>query len=118
MVRITTTQADAEKNSRVASELRRMGASLCPHGRRRQQISEAADGLNDVDIELLADAPDEDLDGVGVAVEVLVVEMLDQFGARHYASRMMHEIGEQPVFMRGHLHRIAADTDLAGAGVE
>src|SRR5665213_569597 len=55
-------------------------------GRRwRQQIAEPADGLDDVDVELLADAPDEHLDGVGVTIEILVIEMLDQLGARHHA---------------------------------
>src|SRR3569623_2321853 len=61
--------------------------------RRGQEIAEAADGLDDVDVELLADAADEDLNGVGVAVEILVVEMLDELGARHHAPRMMHQVG-------------------------
>src|ERR1700747_1173076 len=118
MVRITTTQADAEKNSRVASELRRMPASLCTGGGWRQQISKAADGLDDVHVELLADAANEDLDGVGVAVEVLVVEMRDQLGPRHHAAGMVHQILQQAVFMRGHLDRIAGDRDAVGASVE
>ena len=71
-----------------------------------------------IDTELLADAADEDLDGVGVAVEILVVEMLDQLGARHHAAGMVHQIGQQPVFVRGELDRIAVDRDPAGAGVE
>ena len=83
-----------------------------------EQIAEAAHGLDHVDAELLADAADEDLDRVGVAVEILVVEMLDQFGARHHAAGVVHQIGEQPVFVRGELDRIAVDGDAAGAGVE
>ena len=86
--------------------------------RRRQQIAEPAHGLDDVDVELLADAADEHLDGVGVAVEILVVEMLDQFGARHHAPGVVHEIGQQPVFVRGHLDRVAGHADPAGAGVQ
>jgi len=50
-----------------------------------QQITEAANGLNDLDAELLADTADKHLDGIGIAVEVLVVEMLDKFGTRHHA---------------------------------
>src|SRR6202035_5109556 len=72
-------------------------------GRRGQEIAQSAHGLDDVDVEFLADAADEHLDGVGVAVEVLVVEMLDQFGARDHAAGVMHQIGQQPVLMRGHL---------------
>ena len=97
-------------NRRSASELARIG--------RREQITEAAHGLDHVDAELLADAADEHLDGIEVAVEILVVEMLDQFGARHHAAGVMHQIGQQPVLVRGELDRIAVDGDAAGAGVE
>ena len=44
--------------------------------------------------------------------------MLDQFGARHHAPGVMHQIGEQPVFVAGELDRIAVDRDAAGARVE
>src|SRR6476660_7887034 len=60
---------------------------------RRQQIAEPPHGLDDIDVQLLADASDEYFDGVGVAVEVLIVEMLDQFGARHHAPGVVHQIG-------------------------
>src|SRR5947209_8986181 len=122
MARITTSQAVADRNSRLASELAAIGgvpagtgwrivgrhdptkgpvsgrpssprgikgrqqASAASRGRRGQQIAEPADGLDDVDVELLADAADEHLDRVGVAVKVLVVEMLDEFGAGHDAA--------------------------------
>src|SRR5579871_4915309 len=103
MVRITTTQEDAEKKSRTASELRRMPRSLCARGGWRQQISETAHGLDDVDVELLADTSHEHLDGVGVAVKILVVEMLDELGARHHAAGVVHQILQQAIFVRGHL---------------
>src|SRR5436190_20565759 len=79
--------------------------------RRRQEIAEPAHGLDDVDLELLANAPDEHLDGVGVAVEILVVEMLDELGARHHAADVMHQVFEQIVLVRGQLDRVAADAD-------
>src|SRR4051794_13648951 len=85
---------------------------------RRQQIAEPAHGLDDVDAELLADPADEHLDGVAVAVEILVVEMLDEFGARDDAAGMVHQVGEQPVFVTGKLDRIAVDSDAAGASVK
>src|SRR6266436_3196645 len=109
--RITTVHAVAYKNRRSASELARIGW-------RRQQITEAAHGLDDLDAELLADTADKHLDGIGIAVEVLVVKMLDKFGARHDAPRMVHQVGQQPVLMRGELDRRASHRDPPGATVE
>src|SRR5690242_546088 len=117
MARITTSHAVADRNSRLASELAGIGMipearggmasavmtrpralsgrssspdASSPLWRRGQEIAETADSLDDVDIELLADAADKDLNRIGVAVKVLVVEMLDQLGARHDATRMVH----------------------------
>src|SRR5712691_1386803 len=109
--RITTVQVVAEKNSRRASELSRIA-------RRREQIAEPAHGLDDVDAELLADAADENFDGVGIAVEILIVEMLDQLAARYHAAAVMHEIGEQAVFVRRELDRVAVHGHAPGAGIE
>ncbi|GCC46815.1 hypothetical protein chiPu_0030797, partial [Chiloscyllium punctatum] len=86
--------------------------------RRRQHVAEAANRLDDIDFQLLADAADEHLDGVGVAVEVLVVEMLDQLGARNHPPGVVHQIVEQIVFVRGQLDRVAVDGHALGAGVE
>ena len=44
--------------------------------------------------------------------------MLDQFGARDHAPGVMHQIGEQPVFVAGELDRIAVDRDAPGARIE
>src|ERR1700722_18724908 len=109
-MRITTVRPVAQRNRRNASELARIG--------RGEQIAETAHRLNHVDAELFADAPDKHLDGVGVAVEILVVKMLDQFGARHDPPGMVHQIRQQPVFVRRQLDRIAVDGDAPGAGVE
>src|SRR5215813_4646123 len=107
---ITIVQVAAEKNSRSASELARIG--------QREQIAQAAYRLDHVDAELLADAADEDLDGVGVTIEVLIVEVLNELRARHHAAGMMHQIGQQAVFVRGELDRVAVDRHTPGAGVE
>src|SRR3954463_14899533 len=87
-------------------------------GWRSQQIAEPAHRLNAVDAELLADAADEHFDGVGVAVEVLVVEVFDQVGARDYTTGVIHQIREQTVSVTGKLDRIAVDRDAPGAGIE
>src|ERR1700722_13809590 len=109
-MRITTVQAVAHRNRRSASELARIG--------RRQQITETAYGLDHIDAEFFADAPDEHFDGVGIAVEILVVEMLDKLGAGDDTAGVMHQVGQQPVFVRGEFYRIAVDGDAAGAGIE
>src|SRR5258708_29607422 len=108
--RMTTVHAVADKNRRSASELARIG-------RGRQQITEAAHGLDDLDAELLADTADKHLDGIGIAVEVLVVKMLDKFRARHHAARMVHQVGQQPVLVRGELAGRASHRDPPGAAV-
>src|SRR4029079_6376394 len=84
---------------------------------RSQQIAEPAYGLNDIDAELFTTAPDEHSDGVRVAVEILIVQMLDQLGARNDPARVMHQIGEQAVFMAGELDRIAVARDAPGARI-
>src|SRR5690349_18415153 len=109
-MRMTTVQAVAHKNNRTASELARIG--------RRQQITEPPHRLDDIDPEFFGNAADEDLDRIGVAVEILVVEMLDQFGARDYPPGMMHQVRQQPVLVRCELHWIAVDGDSAGARIE
>src|SRR5580700_11554002 len=106
MMRMTTVQAVAHRNRRSASELARIG--------RREQITETAHRLDYVDAELFADAADEHFDGVGIAVEILVVEMLDKLGAGDDAAGVMHQVGQQPVFMRSELHRIAVDSNPPG----
>src|SRR5262245_51316150 len=109
--RITTVQVVAEKKRRSASELRRIA-------RRAQQVTKPANGLDDVDAELPANATDKHLDGVGVAIEVLIVKVLDQLAARDHSSAVVHEISKEPILVRGQLDRVAVDGDPAGAGIE
>src|SRR5580692_4984850 len=109
--RMTTVQVVADKNRRSASELRRIA-------RRCEEITQAAHRLNHVNAELLADAPYENFDRIGVAIEILVIEMLDQLAARDYAARMMHEVGKQAILMRRQFHWIAVNRHAPGAGIE
>ncbi len=44
--------------------------------------------------------------------------MFDELGARNDASHVVHQVGEQPVFVRGEPDRLAVDDDAAGLGVE
>src|ERR1700730_911437 len=109
--RMTTVQVVADKKRRSASELRRIA-------RRCEEITQAAHRLNHVNAELLADAPYENFDRIGVAIEILIVEMLDQFATRDYAARMMHEVGKQPVIRRRLLHWISVNRDAPRAGID
>src|SRR5271166_5189473 len=81
-------------------------------------IAEAARGLDDVDTELLAQPADEYLDRVRIAVEILLVEVLDNLAARDDPSRVMHQIGEEPVLVAGQSDAGAVDRDASGPRVE
>src|SRR5690242_14274572 len=83
---------------------RRNASDLSFIGSTAHAVAEAAYGLDHVGRNLLAQAADEHLDGVAVAIEVLLVEMLDQLRARYDAAAVMHEIGEQAVLVRRELH--------------
>src|SRR5262245_23128463 len=92
--RASRVQATAVANKRNASEL--VVIALL-----RQPVAETADGFDHVRRDLLAQPADEHLDGVGIAVEVLLVEVLDQLRARNYPLVVMHEVGEQAILVRG-----------------
>ena len=127
-------QASAEdRNSRVAIELLpKLFRKLWKRCQNRQfiyarrpfrrhgvdHVAQAAHGLHHIDAELLAQASDEDFDRVRIAIEILVVKMLDDLAARDDPPAMVHQIGEQPIFMRGQLYRLAVDRHAPGFGVE
>src|SRR6185503_13476991 len=89
----------ADRRSRRDSEFRRREMKLAI-ARGDDAVAEAAHRLDQLGRDLLAKAADEDLDGVGVAVEVLVVEMFDELGAGHHAVAVMKEIFEHAIFVR------------------
>src|SRR6202043_1590545 len=53
--------------------------------------------------------------GIRIAVEILVVKMLDKLGARNDPSLVVRKIGQKAIFKRGQLHRIAIERDPAPA---
>src|SRR4029079_13759904 len=113
--RMTTAQAVAERKRRSAREVARIPSTYI---RRHEQIFEDAHGLDDFDPQLFADTTDEHLDRIGVSIEILVVEMLAQLCTLEHAAGVMHQIGEQRVFMAGEFDRVAVDRYAACAGVE
>src|SRR3546814_17734039 len=48
---------------------------------------------------------DEHLDRVRIAVEILIVDMLDQLGTRYDLALVMEQIGQQFILLRRQLHR-------------
>src|SRR5215472_16658068 len=74
-----------------------------------QAIAKATHRLNQIGVQLPAQPSDEDLDCMRVAIEILVIKMLNQFGAGHYPAFVMSEIGKQAIFERGELDRVAVE---------
>src|SRR4051812_16837147 len=98
---------------------RRLPYSSGPGLRRLlEAVAKAADGGDDVSAEFLADSGHEHFDRVRIPVEVLVVDMLNELGSAHHLALVVHEVGEELVFLRGELHRLASLGHLAGARVE
>src|SRR5665647_732157 len=51
-----------------------------------EAVAKSTDRRNHVGAQLLANPGDEDLDRVRIAVEILIVDMLDQFGAADHLA--------------------------------
>ena len=83
----TRVHAAAEANSLKARD-------LSPIFGVREAVAQPPDCRDEIDGKFLAQASDEHLDRVRVAVEILFVEMLDEFGARDHALAMQHEVME------------------------
>src|SRR5438876_11870886 len=66
-----------------------------------EPVAEAAYGFDEADPELAAQPADEDLDGVRIALEALVVDVLGELGARDDLVLMVGEIFQHPEFLRG-----------------
>src|SRR5690606_17785964 len=68
-------------------------------------VAHSAHGFDHVDTNLLAQAPDKDLDSIGIPVEILIIEMFDQFGAGNDLAHMVHQIGKQAKLVGRELER-------------
>jgi hypothetical protein len=72
-----------------------------------QAVAKAANGRDHILPEFLSDAGHEHLDRVRVAIEILVVDMLDQLGPADDLALVVEQIGQELVFLRGQLDRFA-----------
>ncbi len=74
-----------------------------------EAVAAAAQGFDGmqrfVGIELAAQAPDEHLDDIAVALEVLVVQPLGELGLGDHVAGTQHHVFEDAVFERGELDR-------------
>src|SRR5690606_27282042 len=109
--RISIVETIAVANSRKASELSLIGLLGEP-------VTETADGLDQISRDFFTQPADEDLDRVAVAIEVLVIEMLDKLGARHHPLVVVHEVREQPVLVRRQLDRLTIARDAGRSRIE
>src|SRR3990167_795428 len=83
-----------------------------------EAVTEATDGRYHISAQLLANPGDEDLDRIRIAVEILIVDMLDQFGSADYFALVVHQVAQQLVFLRRQLDRLACAGDAAGTRIE
>src|SRR4051812_29171880 len=57
-----------------------------------EAVTKAADSGDDVGTQLLVDAGHENLDGIGIAVEILIVDMLDQLRPADHLALVVEEV--------------------------
>src|SRR5262249_55326295 len=82
------------------------GAGYAASGASRMlhPVAETADGRDGAGAELLPQTRDEDLDGVGVAVAVVRIDVIQELALRDHTSAMVHEIGKDAELVRGQMH--------------
>lgn len=97
----------------IAAWLRIVSRGRFPHA-----VAHSAHCFDEGRAEFAAETCDEDLDGVGIPVEILRVDVLSELGPRHDSSAMVHQIREHAELMAGQLHRGAADRHASGARVK
>lgn len=81
-------------------------------------VAEPADGFHAGRAELPAEAGNENFDSVGVAVEVLGVDVIDQFNAGDDAVAVVQQVREDAELETGELDRFAGEGDAGGADVK
>src|SRR5689334_8401573 len=98
-------------NRRKASELIRIAVQA-------HAVTESAHRLDNVRWDLLAKTPDEHFYRIGIAIEILIVQVFDEFRPRDDATVVMDEVGEQPVLVARQLDGLAVAGDARGFGVQ
>src|SRR5690606_28249781 len=101
---------------------KRRESVLAVVARDREAVAAPPHGLDRLErafrVELLAQAPDEDLEHVGIAVEVLLVDVLSQVGLRDHIAGVHHQVLEYFVLVAGQVDVPAMDADRLRCKVE
>src|SRR5258708_6058438 len=108
----TTVQTAAAAIRRAEREL-----SLCPIFGTRifKAIAKSTHRLNEISVQLPSQAPNEHFDGIRVAIEILIIQMLDQFGSGDNPALVVGQVGEQPILKRRHFDRVAVERHAIGS---
>ena len=61
--------------------------------RKGNAITEAAHRMNDIGWDFSAQAPNKNFDGIRIAIEILLIEMIDKLRARDHSRLMVHQVG-------------------------
>jgi hypothetical protein len=81
-------------------------------------IAQAAHRFDERGVEFAAETGDEYFDGVGIAIEILRVDVLGELGSRDNLAAAVHQIGEHAEFVAGQFHRGARQGNASGARVQ
>src|SRR5258707_5699143 len=110
----TTVQIVAAAMRRAEREL-----SLCPIFGTRifKAIAKSTHRLNEICVQLSSQPAHEHFDGIRVAIEILIIQMLDQLGTGDDPPLVVGKIGEQPILERRQFDGIAIERHAIRARV-
>ena len=86
----------ADEGARPRARARSRLARLALQG--DEAIAQPTHGLDPFGADLAPHAADEDFDGVGIPVEILIVEVLDQLGPADHPALVHDQVVQQPIF--------------------
>src|SRR5690606_36198967 len=102
-----TTHKSAPSNRRERRDLRRLTRStenepLSSYGR-EERLGK-----------LLANAADQNIEHVRIAIRIARVDVFHELSAAHDTTCVMHQDGENPIFVRGQLERLSVTVETSG----
>src|SRR5271170_5459066 len=113
---VSTMPAPTALRSRIASARRKAVARKSLPSAVTNHITGAADGAEqrcvEIAIDLRPQARHVDVDHIGLRIEMIVPNVLEQHGAGHHLARVLHQILEQPEFARLEHNLFCAAADL------
>jgi prepilin-type N-terminal cleavage/methylation domain-containing protein len=83
-----------------------------------EPVAQSAHGFNQARRQFLAQAGNEYLDRIRIAIEILSINMFGQFRSGDDFTRVMHQVGENPVFMARQRQGSSIHAGTAAAGIQ